>query len=53
MPSTSRRLTTTAGVVLLLALFALQLALSSRRNSVTWDEGHHLYSGYLSLTTAD
>jgi hypothetical protein len=53
MPSTARRLSITAGVILLLALFALQLALSSRRNSVTWDEGHHLYSGYLSLTTAD
>jgi hypothetical protein len=53
MQNAQRRLAAIAGVVVLLAFFVLQLALSSRRNSVTWDEGHHLYSGYLSLTSAD
>lgn len=48
-----RRLSIAAGVVVLLALFALQLAFSSRRNSVTWDEGHHLFSGYMELQHAD
>src|ERR1700744_2116482 len=42
-----------AAVILLLAAFAAQLLLSSRRNSVTWDEGHHLYSGYRTLTHFD
>jgi hypothetical protein len=40
-------------VFLLLAAFGLQLVLSSQRNSVTWDEGHHLYSGYRTLTHLD
>lgn len=53
MPPSSRRLATVAGVFALLAFFALQLALSSRRNSVTWDEGHHLFSGYMSWKRAD
>jgi hypothetical protein len=48
-----RRLFILSGVVTLLIAFALQLSLSSRRNSVTWDEGHHLFSGYMSLTAAD
>jgi hypothetical protein len=48
-----RRLATAAGVCALLTLFALQLTLSSRRNSVTWDEGHHLFSGYMSWKDAD
>jgi 4-amino-4-deoxy-L-arabinose transferase-like glycosyltransferase len=42
-----------AGVFLLLDLFTLQFLLSSERNSLTWDEGHHLYSGYLSWKTSD
>ncbi|HEX4007913.1 MAG TPA: glycosyltransferase family 39 protein [Acidobacteriaceae bacterium] len=42
-----------AAVVLLLAAFGTQLVLSSQRNSVTWDEGHHLYSGYRTLTHFD
>jgi len=53
LPSFALRLAAAAAVLLLLALFGLQLVLSSRRNSVTWDEGHHLYSGYLSWKDAD
>ncbi len=48
-----QRLVVIAAVLLLLDVFAAQLLLSSQRNSVTWDEGHHLYSGYLSWKTAD
>lgn len=48
-----QRLFVIAAVLLLLDVFAAQLLLSSERNSVTWDEGHHLYSGYLSWKTAD
>jgi hypothetical protein len=53
MPNPLRRLAVSAGVCILLALFALQLTLSSRRNSLTWDEGHHLFSGYMSWKRAD
>jgi hypothetical protein len=48
-----RRILVLAGVLLLLDLFAAQLLLSAQRNSLTWDEGHHLYSGYLSWKTGD
>ena len=41
-----RPLITVAGVVLLLVVLGIQLVDGSRRNSITWDEGHHLYSGY-------
>ncbi|MGC2639804.1 MAG: glycosyltransferase family 39 protein [Acidobacteriaceae bacterium] len=41
------------GFLALFAILALQLVGSSRRNSATWDEGHHLYSGYLSWKTGD
>jgi len=40
-------------VLALLAVFGLQLVLGSRRNSCTWDEGHHLYAGYRSWKDAD
>jgi 4-amino-4-deoxy-L-arabinose transferase-like glycosyltransferase len=53
MAPVSRRILVLAAVLLLLDLFAVQLLLSSRRNSLTWDEGHHLYSGYLSWKTGD
>lgn len=42
-----------AAVLALLMVFGLQLVLGSRRNSCTWDEGHHLYSGYRSWKSAD
>ena len=53
MARLQRGLVALAGVLLLLDVFACQLLLSSQRNSITWDEGHHLYSGYLSWKTAD
>lgn len=42
-----------AAVLALLTIFGLQLVLGSRRNSCTWDEGHHLYSGYRSWKFGD
>jgi len=43
-----------AGEVLsLLAVLFLQLALSVRQNSITWDEDDHIYAGYMSWEHAD
>jgi hypothetical protein len=53
LPRSLRVLAVTGGVILLLGVFALQLIRSSQRNSVTWDEAHHLYSGYLSWKITD
>ncbi|HTW49769.1 MAG TPA: glycosyltransferase family 39 protein [Acidobacteriaceae bacterium] len=53
MAQVPRRILVLAGVLLLLDLFAVQFLLSAQRNSITWDEGHHLYSGYLSWKTRD
>jgi tetratricopeptide (TPR) repeat protein len=41
------------GVVLLVAIFWMQLALSVHRNSFTWDEDDHIYSGYMSWKRGD
>src|SRR4051812_25298406 len=42
-----------AGVVSLVLILGLQLALSVRRESQTWDEGDHIFAGYASWTRAD
>lgn len=41
------------GVVSLLIILGLQLALSVRRESQTWDEGNHIFAGYMSWIHAD
>jgi hypothetical protein len=41
------------GVVVLIGMFWLQLALSVHRNSFTWDEDDHIYSGYMSWKHGD
>ena len=41
------------GVTALLAILLLQLALTIRTESITWDEDDHLYAGYMSLKTGD
>jgi hypothetical protein len=41
------------GVLSLLAVLLLQLALSVRQNSITWDEDDHIYAGYMSWKHAD
>jgi 4-amino-4-deoxy-L-arabinose transferase-like glycosyltransferase len=42
-----------AGVVALLSILVLQLALSIRQDSITWDEDDHIFAGYMSLKTGD
>lgn len=42
-----------SGVVALLAVLILQLALSIRQESITWDEDDHIYAGYMSWKTGD
>jgi len=42
-----------AGVCLLLVVFGLQLALTVRQESLTWDEGDHIFAGYMSWKTHD
>ena len=44
---------TAALVVLLLAMFLVPMAISVHRESVTWDEGDHLFAGFMSLRTGD
>jgi hypothetical protein len=44
---------TIAVVASLLAMLVLQLVLSIRTESQTWDEGDHIYAGYRSWTHAD
>ena len=41
------------GVVVLLAILVIQLALSVRQESITWDEDDHIYAGYMSWKTGD
>jgi dolichyl-phosphate-mannose-protein mannosyltransferase len=42
-----------AAVCLLLIVLGLQLFFSVRRESQTWDEGNHIYTGYRSWTHGD
>ena len=48
-----RRVLVTAGVFLLLSLFGLQLASTVKQESLTWDEGDHIFAGYMSWKTHD
>jgi len=41
------------GVCSLLAILLVQLVLTIRSESITWDEDDHLYAGYMSVKTAD
>src|SRR4029450_11108259 len=41
------RVRISAGVTVLIVLFAIQLALTSHANTITWDEPDHIYSGYM------
>ncbi len=44
---------TVSGVVCLLLAVGIQMALTAHRNSITWDEGDHLYAGFMSWKTGD
>ncbi len=48
-----RRFSIKAGVCLILLLFGLQLAFTVRQESLTWDEGDHIFAGYMSWKTHD
>ena len=41
------------GVGVLLLILFLQLAFSTHRNSITWDEDDHIYAGYMSWKHGD
>ena len=49
----SRRSAVLMGVFSLLAILVIQLALTIRTESITWDEDDHLYAGYMSWKTGD
>ena len=40
-------------MVVLLLIFGLQLALTVHRESLSWDEGDHIFAGYMSWKTHD
>ena len=42
-----------AGVMALLAVLALQLVFSVRKESLSWDEGDHIFAGYMSCKRGD
>lgn len=42
-----------AAVVILLLIFGLQLALTVHGESLSWDEGDHIFAGYMSWKTRD
>jgi hypothetical protein len=48
-----RPATVSIGVFLLLLIFGLQLALTVKQESLTWDEGDHIFAGYMSWKTHD
>jgi len=48
-----RRGLVTAGVCVLLLVFGLQLAMTVRGESLSWDEGDHIFAGYMSWKTHD
>ena len=49
----SRRGAIFLGVSSLLAILLIQLVLTIRTESITWDEDDHLYAGYMSWKTGD
>ena len=48
-----RRVWIVGGVILLLLVLAGQLAYSVSRESLSWDEGDHIFAGYMSWKHAD
>ena len=48
-----RRWWIAAGVISLLLVMIMEIALSVRQESLSWDEGDHTYAGYMSLKEHD
>lgn len=53
MNNQPRRSLVVAGVCLLLLIFGLQIASTVHQESLTWDEGDHIFAGYMSWKTHD
>ena len=53
MESSRKNIWVAGGVLSLLIVLLLQLALSVRQNSITWDEDDHIYAGYMSWKRGD
>ena len=53
MNMTLRRPLVLAGVCLLLLVFGLQIAFTVHQESLTWDEGDHIFAGYMMWKTHD
>jgi hypothetical protein len=49
----SRRGWVVGGVALLLLVFAVEVVSTVRQESLTWDEGDHIFAGYMSWKTHD
>jgi len=49
----SKRRWMVGGIVFLLWLFALEVITTVRQESLTWDEGDHIFAGYMSWKTHD
>src|SRR6266702_550282 len=49
----NRRVSIAVGVCLLLLVFGLQIGLTVHQESLTWDEGDHIFSGYMTWKTHD
>lgn len=49
----SKRRWMVGGIVFLLLLFALEVITTVRQESLTWDEGDHIFAGYMSWKTHD
>jgi hypothetical protein len=48
-----RRYSVFAGALFLLAIFMSELVVSVRQQSLSWDEGDHIFAGYQAWKTAD
>ena len=53
MNNQPRRFLVLAGVCLLLLVFGLQIASTVHQESLTWDEGDHIFAGYMTWKTHD
>jgi hypothetical protein len=53
MKTKPRRFYINVGMCLLLLLFGWQLVSTVRQESLTWDEGDHIFAGYMSWKTHD
>ncbi len=53
MNNQPRRSFVIAGVCLLLLVFGLQIAFTVHQESLTWDEGDHIFAGYMMWKTHD